>query len=78
MAYRNSNNTITISKSAVQKKGGVVILGLREYEELCKRAVPHYYLRGKEAEELDELVKEGLEDYKAGRTKRIKSLADLD
>ena len=59
-------------------KEPMVLLSLKEYKKLSEQAVPIYYLKGKEAEELDELVKEGLKDYKAGRTKRIKSLADLD
>lgn len=40
--------------------------------------VPTYYLSGKEAEELDRLVEEGLKDYREGRTRKIKSLADLN
>jgi hypothetical protein len=71
-------NSIIISKEEIQKKGGVVILSLREYRKLCERAVPTYYLKGKEAEELDKLVEEGLREYRKGRCKTIKSLADLD
>lgn len=56
----------------------MVILPLREYKKLCQRAVPTYQLHGKEAEELDKLVEEGLREYKAGKCKTIKSLADLD
>lgn len=59
-------------------KEPMVLLALKEYKKLSEQVVPTYYLKGKEAEELDELVKEGLKDYKAGRTKRIKSLTDLD
>jgi len=59
-------------------KEGVVILPLKEYEKLRERAVPIYYLRGKEAEELDKLVEEGLRDHYAGKTKKIKSLSDLE
>ena len=71
-------DTIVISKEEVKERGGVVILDLKEYQELCERAVPTYYLAEKEAEELDELVREGLRDYRAGKTKKIKSLSDLD
>jgi len=78
MANQTANNSITISKSAIRRKGELVILPLREYEELCRRAVPTYYLKGKEAEELDKLVEEGLKEYRAGKCKKIKSLADLD
>jgi hypothetical protein len=71
-------NLIIISKEEIKKKGGIVILSLREYRKLCERAVPTYYLKGKEAEKLDKLVEEGLRDYRKGRCKTIKSLADLD
>ena len=78
MGNKITKNSISISKKTVRKEGGVVILLLREYEELRERAIPTYYLEGKEAEELDKLVEEGLEDYKKGRCKTIKSLKDLD
>ena len=55
-----------------------MILPLEEYRELCKRAVPTYYLEGEEAEELDELVEEGLRDYREGKCSEIKSLSELD
>jgi len=75
---KRSKNSIIISKEEIQKKGGIVILSLREYKKLCERAVPTYYLKGKEAEKLDKLVEEGLREYRKGRCKTIKSLADLD
>ena len=75
---RGVKNSIIISKEEIKKKGGIVILSLREYRKLCERAVPIYYLKGKEAEELDKLVEEGLREYRKGRCKTIKSLADLD
>ncbi|MDO8474023.1 MAG: hypothetical protein Q7S62_00490 [bacterium] len=78
MATRTSQNSITISREAVRRKGGVVILDLGEYEKLRESAVPTYYLAGKEAEELDNLVREGRREYKAGKTRKIKSLSDLD
>lgn len=70
--------TITIPKSKIEKEKGVVILSLKEYQKLCQKAVPTYYLRGKKAERLDKLVGEGLREYRKGRCKTIKSLADLD
>jgi len=70
--------TVTVSRNRIKKQGGVVILGLKEYQKLCERAVPTYYLKGREAEELDKLVEEGLRDYQKGKCKTIKSLADLD
>ncbi|MEK7541764.1 MAG: hypothetical protein AAB533_02880 [Patescibacteria group bacterium] len=52
------------------------------YEEVSwkgrKHKVPAYQLRGKAAERLDEEVREARAEYKAGKTKKIKSLADLD
>lgn len=65
-------------KKKIRKEGGVVILSLEEYRKLCERAVPTYYLSGKEAERLDKLVEGGLKEYREGKTKVIKSLADLD
>lgn len=78
MVVQTTDNTITFSKKAIRKIGGMVILPLREYKKLCERAVPIYQLRGKEAEDVDKLVEEGLREYKAGKCKIIKSLADLD
>ncbi len=43
-----------------------------------KYKVPAYQLYGKAAERLDMEVREALVEYKAGKTKKIKSLADLD
>ena len=71
-------STITLSKSEITEKDGIVILSLKEYRKICERVVPEYYLTGKAAEEADKLVKEGLVDYREGRTKKIKSLADLE
>lgn len=78
MVNRATKNSIIVSKKTIRKEGGVVILPLREYEELREKAIPTYRLEGKEAEDLDKLVEEGLEDYKKGRCKTIKSLKDLD
>lgn len=43
-----------------------------------KYRVPVYQLHGKTAERLDREVREAMAEYKAGKTKKIKSLADLD
>ena len=69
---------ITIRKEKIEKQKGMVILPMKEYQKLLERAVPTYYLAGRSAKELDKLVEEGLRDEKAGRTKTIRSLADLD
>jgi len=71
-----NKNSITISKEELKRKGGIVVLSLREYKRLCERAVPIYYLKGKEAEKLDKLVKEGLREYEEGRTISASSLKE--
>ncbi|PIS39655.1 MAG: hypothetical protein COT33_00850 [Candidatus Nealsonbacteria bacterium CG08_land_8_20_14_0_20_38_20] len=68
MANQSVKNSMTILKEAVQKKGGLVILPLKEYKKLCERAIPTYYLKGKEAEKLDKLVEEGLREHERGET----------
>ncbi|MBI3599867.1 MAG: hypothetical protein HY097_04400 [Nitrospinae bacterium] len=68
--------TVTIHKEKIEKQGGVVILSLKEYQKLCERAVPTYYLKGKKAEELDRLVEEGLKEYERGETIEASSLKE--
>ena len=70
--------TATLLKKATTKDKGVVVLPVQEYQRLIAAAVPTYYLTGKEATDLDKLVKEGLREYRAGKTRTIRSLADLD
>lgn len=67
--------TIKLPQKAIKK--GVVILNLDEYWELMKNSVPTFYLGGRKAKELDKLVEEGLRAHKEGKTRRIRSLADL-
>lgn len=69
---------VTVSKSRIIKDGGVVILPVEEYKKLSERAVPTYYLAGEKAIALDRLVSRGIKDYKKGKCKTIKSLADID
>lgn len=71
-------NTVTIPRKKIKEEGGVVVLSLKEYRRLSERAVPVYYLKGKAAEKSDKVVGNGLKDYREGRTKVLKSLADLD
>ena len=68
--------TVTIDREKIEKQGGVVILSLKEYQELCERAVPTYYLKGKRAEELDSLVEEGLKEYERGETIEAESIKE--
>lgn len=70
--------TITIPRSKVDKASGVVVLPIKEYRRLLAASVPTYYLKGKAARDLDKLVAEGLREYKAGKTKTLRSLADFD
>ncbi len=76
--YYGDMAKIAIKREEVEKQGGVVILPVKVYQRLLERAVPTYYLTGKEAERVDKLVDEGLRDYRAGKTRKIRSLADLD
>lgn len=81
MKYINAQlNTelITIPQAQIKQQAGVVILPLSEYQKLFERAFPDYYLKDKSARELDQVVKEGLAEYHAGKTKTIASLKDLD
>lgn len=70
--------TITLSKAKVQKQKGVVVLPVEEYNRLLAKAVPTVYLTGKAALKLDKLVEDGLREHRAGKTRTIRSLADLD
>jgi len=69
-------NTITISKSKIDRDEGVVILPIKKYEELVSNAIPTYYLTGKEAKKADRLFVEGMREYKAGRTIKAGSIKD--
>ena len=71
-------SNITLQKSKIKEEKGMVVLPVEEYRKLLMRAVPTYYLTGKAAVRLDKLVKEGLREYRAGKTRKIKSLSDLD
>jgi len=70
--------TATLLKKAASKDKGVVVLPVQEYQRLIVAAVPTYYLSGKEATDLDKLVNEGVREYRAGKTRTIRSLSDLD
>ena len=73
-----SMRTIQISKAKIDKEKGVVILPIDEYIRLRKQSVPTYYLKGKAAILHDKLVEESLREYKTGKTKKVRSLSDLD
>jgi hypothetical protein len=66
-----------LKKSAAKARGSVT-LSAKTYRELLDAAIPTYYLTGKAATDLDKLVEEGLREYAEGKTRTIRSLADLD
>jgi hypothetical protein len=65
MVNRISKNSITISRKAVQKKGGIVVLPLKEYKRFLREEL--------EKEYIDRIVAEGLEDEKKGKTESLES-----
>jgi len=70
--------TISLQKAKIERENGIVILPVREYQKLLERSAPAYYLSGKEGSKLDKLVVAGVKEHKAGKTKKIRSFADLD
>ena len=69
-------NSIHISKSKVQKAGGLVVLSLKEYQKLQEQAIPTYYLTGKEALKLDKEVEQALKDHRDGKTTKANSIGE--
>ncbi len=69
---------VAISKAKVERTGGMVVLPVKEYDRLVAAAVPTYYLSGKAATDLDKLVAQGLQAHREGKTRKLRSLADLD
>ena len=67
---------ITIPKKLLHGDD-LIVIPRKEYEEMKSRMIPVIYLKGKSAKRLDKRVMQGLKEYHAGRTKRIRSLADL-
>lgn len=67
---------ITISKTKIQKEGGVIILSLKEYQKLREQAASTYYLKGRRAKALDRLIDKGLKDYRAGKCINAGSLKE--
>ena len=75
---RSSKEAIAITPARVNQQGGIVVLSLKEYQKLLASTVPTYYLKGKAGAKLDRLVEKGLEEHREGKTRVIRSLADLD
>ncbi len=61
----------TVSRRKIQLHGGVVVLPIAEYEKLRRQAVPDIVLEGRSAKKLDQLVEQGLRDYRRGKTQKI-------
>lgn len=64
-------NTITLPKTEYRK----LKKKAAAYESVVR--IPSYYLKGKAASRLDQRVEQALKEHQAGKTKKIKSLADL-
>jgi hypothetical protein len=75
---RSSRQAIKISPKVVERRGGIVVLPLKEYQRLLASVTPTFYLQGKAAAKLDRLVENSLQEYRTGKTRAIRSLADLD
>ena len=70
-------SAITLQKKLIDKSGGVVVLSLEEYERLRERVVPTYYLRGNDALTLDRSASRALREHRSGKSRTVRSLADL-
>ena len=68
--------TIVISKRKIRETDGVVVLPVVEYRRLLEQGVPTHHLTDKEAEAVDRLVGEGLQEYREGKTISAPSLGD--
>ena len=75
---RGLKKGIEIPAELVEQDGGIVVLSVKEYEKLLARAVPTFYLKGNAATKLDRLVESGLQEHRKGKTRAVRSLADLD
>ena len=68
--------TITIPKR-IAKNDDLIVIPRKEYEQMKSMMFPMVNLVGKSADRLDRRVVKALRYYKQGRTRTIKSLADL-
>jgi len=74
-----STKNLTLPRDAIQEKG-MVILPLKEYEKMRTKMVKLEEERRTSMEEAKVLaiIAEGEREYKGGKLKAIKSLAQLD
>ena len=55
------------------KNDDLVVLSRREYESMKSRMLPVFFLKGKNAKDLDKRVAEGLKEYHQGKTETMES-----
>ena len=72
--------TISVPSAGLKRRGGVVVLTLPEYEKMRKKI--ERLEREKETTEEEarilKIIAEGEQEYRGGKLKPLKSLADLD
>ncbi len=69
--------TVTIPKSMTGSED-LIVLPLREYEELQSRVLPLITLKGKAASRVDRRVRAGLRDAHEGKTESIETFLKRD
>ena len=68
--------TITIPKKITGKEE-LVVITRKELEWMKSQMIPTIYLKGRAAKKLDRRGERGLSDFRNGKTKILRSLADL-
>lgn len=61
---------LTIPRNLI-KNDDLVILPRKEYESMKARMFPVFFLKGKNAKNLDKRVGEGLKEYSKGKTETL-------
>lgn len=64
------NNLINVSKKLLERQGGAVVLGLKQYKEFLKYEM--------EKEHVDKIVRDGLTAKKKGKTETMESFLKRD
>lgn len=68
-------NILTIPKSVTGNEE-LVVMPLKQYEQIMANTTPFFYLKGKEARFLDNRVKKGLREHKEKKTIKSDSLTE--
>jgi len=74
------SSQITVIPQKVIGRDDLVVLPKREFELMQKQIkykIPSYRLQGKAVSRLDKIVIKAEQEHRAGKTKKIHSLADL-